>query len=113
MGLRDRLRLLVRPPPAPAPARAGVVAPPAPASAAPRVILPRAVPSAPVGARVIHVGPGPAPEGAETLAPAGWPALRGAVCFVSKDGGRAASAAAERAASFGSAEVSWVAEGRA
>lgn len=77
------------------------------------MVLPRAVPSAPVGARVLHVGAGPAPSGAETLAPAAWPALRGVVCFVSNDGGRAASAAAERAASFGSAEVTWVAEARA
>ncbi len=103
MGLRDRLRLLVRPPavvevPRPAPRESP--SPPAP----PAVRIPRRVVSPPLGARVIDVAVVPQAE---------WATLRGAVTFVSADGGRAASAAAERTASFGLADVSWVAGGGA
>lgn len=112
MGLRDRLRLLVRPPPAATAPRGSAPAPNPAAISSPRVCVPRPVPSAPVGARLIHVGAGATPSGSERVEPAGWPAFRGAICFISNDGGRAASAAAERAASFGGADVSWVAEAR-
>lgn len=104
MGLRDRLRLLVRPPavvevPRPAPRESP--SPPAP----PAVRIPRRVVSPPLGAHIVRVGAdSPIAE---------WATLRGAVTFVSADGGRAASAAAERTASFGLADVSWVAGGGA
>lgn len=109
MGLRDRLRLLVRPPPAPAAATPSAAAP-APSVAAPRLVIPRAVPAAPVGARLVHVGPGPVRPGAERIEAAGVATGSGPRCFVSNDGGRAASAAAERAASQGGHDVTWLVE---
>ena len=110
MGLRDRLRLLVRPPTArPEPPRAEPERPSAP----PPVRVPRAVVSPPFGATLVQVGEGPAFPGASRLPIERWRELRGPVCVVSPgDGGRAASAAAERLAAWG-VESTWLQGGSA
>ncbi len=95
MGLRDRLRLLVRPPRA-EPARSESSAP-APAPSAPAVRPPRASSIVPLGATVIDIAAGGAPST--------WPTLTGRVVVT---GGPWASAVAERIASYGRAEVSWL-----
>jgi len=106
MGLRDRLRLLVKPPAAAAPARPAAGAPPMP-PAPPALRPPAAWSTVPVGATVVDVGQGPLFPGARRLPPDAWGDLRGTVVVV---GGEWAAAAAERIASYGRAEVGWLVE---
>lgn len=107
MGLRDRLRLLVRPAPAPAPVRASEPPKPPPR---PALLAPAAWAAVPPGATVVDVGTGPVRAGARRIPPAGYAELRGVVVVV---GGAWAPAAAERIASYGHAEVGWLVEGGA
>lgn len=100
MGLRDRLRLLVRPlaradAPAPSPVAARVPVGPPPVS------IPTRIDQVPLGATGIDIAALPA---------APFAALRGPLLLTSRgDGGAGASVAAERLAAFGVAGVSWLA----
>ncbi len=100
MGIRDRLRLLVRPPRV-EPARAEAIAPATSPVAAP-VRPPRATSIVPVAATLL--------DSAAGSSPSTWPALTGRVVVT---GGPWAAAVAERIASYGRAEVMWLEESRA
>ncbi|MSQ01085.1 MAG: hypothetical protein EXR71_04205 [Myxococcales bacterium] len=97
MGLRDRLRLLVRPPPVPS--RERPAAAPAPSNACPPVRPPRVTNIVPLGATVIDSAAGDQPST--------WPSLSGRVVVT---GGPWAAAVAERIASYGRADVAWLDE---
>lgn len=103
MGIRDRLRLLVRP---------GASAPAArSASARPEIAVQRA-PPAPVSIprRVTAVPEGAAVVEASWVALEPWAKRLGPVVVVpSRNGDSPASAVAERLAALGAADVSWLA----
>ncbi len=102
MGLRDRLRLLVRPP---ARAEAALPRPQSPRAAEPVGPPPISIPT-----RVEQVPPGVPVVDVATVSPAQWSGLRGPVVVVSAgDRGARASAVAERIAALGVTEVSWLA----
>lgn len=102
MGLRDRLRLLVRPP-----ARADAPSPRAPS---PRAAEPVGPPPVHIPTRVEQLSSGISAVDVEALPAAPYASLRGPLVVTSKrDGGARASAAAERLAAFGIAGVSWLA----
>ena len=98
MGLRDRLRLLVRPAPetprarpAAAPLRDALPTPPP-------LWIPRPVPTVPLGATLVQA----------SLAPEKLAALQGLICVTSpEDSGRAASAVAERLCARG-VQATWL-----
>lgn len=102
MGLRDRLRLLVRPlARADAPAHRPVAAREPVPVGPPPVSIPTRIDQVPSGATVIGIAALPA---------ASYATLRGPLVVTSSgDGGAGASVAAERLAAFGVAGVSWLA----
>ena len=102
MGLRDRLRLLVRPP-----ARADAPTPPSPAVRGVEAVGP---PPVSIPTRICEVPSGATLIDAAMLPPPPFAGLRGPLVVTSRgDGGAGASAAAERLAAYGVGGVSWLA----